>query len=316
MEFSTQHTKLFSQADVGRLPLADDLPEMKIGALAPWFGAKRTLAPKIIAEFGPHNCYWEPMCGSCAVLLAKDPVRAETANDAHGGITCLARTLSNREAAEHLYEMLRGVICNEKLWQIAVAGCKSTPPPLDKPDPLWCSRYLYASWLARNGHGGADNWASSFAQRSSAKGGSPTTRWKSVVDSIPAWHERLRNVMIRNDDCFDLIEGIHDEPGTVIYADPPYIEEGGRYLYQFKERDHGRLADALKRFRKARVVVSYYPHEILDRLYSGWLKICVPSPKFLMKAGERQASGKVEKAPEVLLVNGRSVSECVPFFCD
>ena len=87
--------------------------EMGIKALAPWFGAKRTLARRIIAEFGPHNCYWEPMCGSCAVLLAKDPVGAETVNDLHGGLTCLARTLTHPDAALDLYKLLAGTVPSE-----------------------------------------------------------------------------------------------------------------------------------------------------------------------------------------------------------
>lgn len=111
-------------------------------------------------------------------------------------------------------------------------------------------------------------------------------------------------------------DGIHDEPGTVIYADPPYIDEGGRYLHQFKTEGHQRLADSLERFRNARILVSYYEHEILDALYAGWTKIPVPSPKFLQKAGERQASGEVDEAPEVLLINGRSLSQDRSLFDD
>ena len=37
---------------------------MKIGALSPWYGSKRTLATRIIKELGAHRVYWEPFCGS------------------------------------------------------------------------------------------------------------------------------------------------------------------------------------------------------------------------------------------------------------
>lgn len=37
---------------------------MKIKALAPWFGAKRNLAPVIVGLLGEHRIYWEPFCGS------------------------------------------------------------------------------------------------------------------------------------------------------------------------------------------------------------------------------------------------------------
>jgi DNA adenine methylase len=56
---------------------------MKVTAIAPWFGAKRQLAPAIIAEIGPHSAWWEIFCGSLAVTLAKPPSAIETVNDLH-----------------------------------------------------------------------------------------------------------------------------------------------------------------------------------------------------------------------------------------
>jgi DNA adenine methylase len=49
--------------------LIDDMP---IKAIAPWFGGKRTLAPRITAELGAHRAYWEPFCGSMAVERDQD----------------------------------------------------------------------------------------------------------------------------------------------------------------------------------------------------------------------------------------------------
>ncbi|MFN0195471.1 MAG: DNA adenine methylase, partial [Planctomycetaceae bacterium] len=56
---------------------ADDLDETAtaekptIGAIVPWFGSKRNLAPRIVEVIGPHQAYWELFGGSLAVLLAK-----------------------------------------------------------------------------------------------------------------------------------------------------------------------------------------------------------------------------------------------------
>jgi len=49
----------------------------KIKAIAPWFGGKRTMASTIIQELGPHSQYFEPFCGSMAVLFAKPPAQKE-----------------------------------------------------------------------------------------------------------------------------------------------------------------------------------------------------------------------------------------------
>ena len=37
-------------------------------AVAPWYGGKRRLAPRIVAEFGRHRAYWEPLAGSRKAL--------------------------------------------------------------------------------------------------------------------------------------------------------------------------------------------------------------------------------------------------------
>src|SRR5690606_37550125 len=45
----------------------------RIKAILPYFGGKRTLAPRIVAELGEHSAYWGLCCGSLAVELAKSP---------------------------------------------------------------------------------------------------------------------------------------------------------------------------------------------------------------------------------------------------
>ena len=48
---------------------------MKIRALAPWFGGKRTLAPAIVQQLGKHTQYFEPFCGSMAEKDDHDRLR-------------------------------------------------------------------------------------------------------------------------------------------------------------------------------------------------------------------------------------------------
>ena len=140
--------------------------EMKIRALAPWFGAKRTLASAIIGEFGPHNRYWEPMCGSCAVLLAKEPVAAETVNDLHGDLANLARCLSRERFAREIYGLCSRILCHESLWREAAAAIKEGPPPQEGYHLKRAYQWLMASWMARNGYGGTDSAFNSFARGS------------------------------------------------------------------------------------------------------------------------------------------------------
>lgn len=152
--------------------------------------------------------------------------------------------------------------------------------------------YFLASWVVRNGVAGTARQNYQIAVRWTAGGGSPTVRFRSAVESIPAWHDRLRNVVILNRDAFKIIESIPDVAGTAIYLDPPYAREtrgckdpqgSGRYLHEFQHGgggdlfdaagaadDHERLARAVRRFQNARVVVSYYDCQRIRRLYEGW----------------------------------------------
>lgn len=123
---------------------------MKIKALVPWFGGKRTLAPDIVEQLGPHTQYFEPFCGSMAVLLAKPTAQKETANDLHGDVVNLARVLADRGRAVELHERLAGVLMCEAVLDDARAHlADENLDPLDRA--FW---YFLASWQGRNGTAG------------------------------------------------------------------------------------------------------------------------------------------------------------------
>lgn len=284
---------------------------MKIKALAPWFGSKRTLAPVISHELGNHAAYFEPFCGSMAVLLAKPPASHETVNDLHKDLVNLARVLADERTAAELYGTLSRLLYTH--WHVEAAAKYLAATPLERmPDVERAVRYFVASWMGRNGSAGCPMGTPSLAVRWTPSGGSGPTRFRNAVDSIPSWHMRLRNVCILNLDAFDVIARIHDHPRTAIYVDPPYFLDtrgtggGSRYLHDFEDADHKRLAEALRRFTQARVVISYYDHPTLPELYPGWTIRAVHRAKHLANTQGRGSQATV--APEVLLINGPSYS--------
>jgi DNA adenine methylase len=276
----------------------------KITSLAPWFGGKRTMAPAIVEEIGEHHSYWEPFCGSMAVLLAKPPSRTEVANDLHGDLINLARVIQSPTLGPKLYRALRRVLCSEALFRDALLSVRidEVPDPAGRLDWHRAYQYFIVSWQGMNGVAGTSTFSTNFARRFSSLGGDPAVRWTGAVRSIPAWRKRLERVQVLSADGIELCEKIEDREGTVIYADPPYLKKGAKYLHDFAELDHDRLAEALRRFERTRVVVSYYAHPRLEDLYPGWRIRPVAVAKNLVNQGRRDQGGRVE-APEVLLVN-------------
>lgn len=279
---------------------------MEVSAVAPWFGCKRTLAPVIVAEIGDHHTWFEPFCGSLAVTLAKPKVRMECANDLHGDLTNLARCIQHHQLGPALYRQCRRMWMSETMFWEAAERWKArgrTPAP-DEPDLERAVDFFYTSWVGRNGVVGTQSYNQGFAARYTPGGGHGGTRWQSPVNSIPAWRKRMQDLTILNRDGFGLIEKLSDEPGVAIYCDPPYIVKGAEYVHDFESTDHDRLAGLLRRFKRARVVVSYYAHERLAALYPGWTVVECPTTK-AMVCGNGRGKGAVV-APEVLLVNGPS----------
>lgn len=110
------------------------------------------------------------------------------------------------------------------------------------------------------------------------------------------------------------IERVEDAPGIAIYCDPPYFLEtrganhgSSKYVHDFAYEDHRRLADALRRFHRARVVVSYYEHPELEWIYRGWTQRKIEVSKAMASQGRRVANDV--RAIEVLLLNGPSYAK-------
>ncbi len=293
--------------------------KMQVTALAPWFGGKRSMAPEIVQELGPHSAYWEPFCGSMAVLFAKPQSSHETVNDYHGNLINLAMVVASEHWKE-LYDRLCRTFSSEALFKSAKQQFMSekgwdppTSPDHVRPEDVRRAFYYFVvSWMGRNGVSGTYRTNYQMAIRWTPGGGDSPTRFRGATDSMPLWHARLRNVLILNRDGFNIIDKIDDVERVVIYADPPYLRStrsmegrtGNKYLYDFADQEHGELAAKLRRFRKARVIVSYYDDPRLKDLYPGWTIRKMYRHKNLHVQNRRGAERCL--APEVLLINGPS----------
>lgn len=303
--------------------------DMKVKAVAPWFGSKRILAPVIARELGRPKQFFDPFCGSLAVPLAMEPCHHETVSDLHGDVICLARVVADELLAPRLYARLSGTICTEDLLEQSRTMLSRVPlyvPDVGATGDM-CDRaywYFCASWLSRNGCAGQERTSWQMAVRWTPGGGAQATRFRNTVESIPAWHRRLLNMTILCRDAFDIIPRVEDAAHTAIYCDPPYIKtsrtghrSGGnssRYLHDFDDYQaalwgdhHQQLAEQLRSFKQARIVVSYYDCPRVRELYAGWTFVDKTRAKHLHQQNKR-GIGKQE-APELLIINGPSYTE-------
>nr|VFK65156.1 MAG: D12 class N6 adenine-specific DNA methyltransferase [Candidatus Kentron sp. TC] len=65
----------------------------------PYPGGKRRLAKKILPLFPKHTCYLEAFVGAGAILLAKEPSKAEVMNDLNGELINFFRMVRHHPKA-------------------------------------------------------------------------------------------------------------------------------------------------------------------------------------------------------------------------
>ncbi len=311
--------------DGSPIMLADSVArdDMPIKAIAPWFGGKRTMASRIVAECcrpggRAPKAFWDLCCGSMAVSMEMPRCSHHHAVDLHGDLLNLITVLQDRKLGPELYRRLRRVVSHESSFyesrnamasdaaEVGLFGAtEQSLSPIDR-----AFHYFIVSWQGRNGTAGTERINYQPAIRWTAGGGHSAIRFANATISVPAWRRRLRDISVLKRDIFDVLVKIEDQVGTSIYIDPPYLRDGKSrsgscaYKHEFNSADHDKLSKALRRFENCRVVVSYYDHPQLRELYPGWTVVECSTQKNL-HVHNRRGVGRCE-APEILIINGPS----------
>lgn len=244
-----------------------------------WHGGKHYLAQRIIELMPPRvrnpNApasddpgwlhYVEPFAGGLAVLLAQNPEGiSEVVNDVNAEVTNFWRVLQNRERFQEFERQLTVTPFSSSEWR----GCV---PALDLilEYPVESAVNFFIR-CRQSMAGRMDSFAPLTRNRTRRGMNEQASAWLSAVEGLPEVHERLRRVVVLNDDAIKVINQ-QDGPRTLFYLDPPYLHETrtvtDAYEHEMTDEQHECLLATLSTI-KGRFLLSGYR----SKLYDVWAK--------------------------------------------
>lgn len=270
-------------------------------------GAKHVLFGKAIIpaidSFIPDGCvYVEPFVGGgstvCQFINRFTPSEV-IVNDKDPSIAATWRCVADGRLAMDLS-------CRIKETPVSVAEFERQREALKTKDGVdQAFARLYIGWTAFRGSNVDTGPVGGWRQNSKwnhriEKSYKPDEISLRVLDLHDAIGSKLQ---VRNSDFGEIIKEF-DQPGAVMYLDPPYYEVGNRLYDQgMSHDDHVRLARLVKGVKHAFVVLSYGDHPRIRDLYKD-----VPYTKLKSRADIFSDGKALKTTPELLMLfNPRTV---------
>lgn len=272
----------------------------KARPVIPYYGGKSRLAPLIADLLPRHDTYVEPFCGSAAVLFAKAPSRHEIINDVWGDLVCFLRVLRDEPA-----ELVR--VCS-----LTPYAREEFEACVERPDDLTDLERARRTWVRIvQAYAAATGDWHKLSWSLSVRNNTADPRYaQSLVSRMQAASRRLVRVAIDNRPALEVLSR-YDDPGVVIYCDPPYLATSRRskgaisrsslsdYTHDMSsESEHRELASVLLQTKSA-VLLSAYPSALYEELYAGWHKLELK----VTKHASNRRGVEHEKATEVIWSN-------------
>ena len=262
-----------------------------------WHGGKAYLADWIIGQMPPRvknpNApapddpgwlhYVEPFAGGLAVLLAQDPEGiSEVVNDQNFELINFWRTLQSTDRFAEFQRQLSCVPFSQSEYRGAV--------PMDLDDvlgsPVECAVNFFIR-CRQSMSGRMDSFTPLTRNRTRRGMNEQASAWLTAVEGLPAVHERLRRVVVLNDDALAVIKQ-QDGPRTLFYCDPPYLDSTRTsplvYEHEMTFEQHMNLLRCLSEI-KGRFILSGYRSVLYDGV----------AEQFVWRREEREIDNKSGK---------------------
>lgn len=227
-----------------------------------WHGGKTYLAERLIRLFPKHVHYVEPFFGGGAVLFSKpsDLVEghSELVNDLNSELTNFWQVLRDPQQFQSFTRLVEATPFSSVEFEAAQQN-QST----DKVERALAFFIRYRQ--SRQGLGLC--FATTSRSRTRRGMNEQVSSWLSAVEGLPAIHDRLKRVMIVNEDALKVIQR-EDSPNTFFYLDPPYVHETRSatkcYEHEMDQTHHLNLLETLAGI-EGKFLLSGYPHPLYDR---------------------------------------------------
>ncbi len=231
-----------------------------------WYGGKFSHLDWLLPLLPKCHHYCEPLGGSAAVLLNREPSPVETYNDIDGEVVNFFRVLRNQK--EKLIEAIGLTPFSREEFYLALNEGDSLSD-LERARRFFIRARQSRTGLAQTASLG--RWANCKNTSRSGMSG-VVSRWLGSVEDLPYVASRLLSVQIENRPATEVIK-LYDGPVTLFYCDPPYVHstrgDDKSYRYEMSEEEHRELATVLHKC-EGKVAISGYRCELMDELYEGW----------------------------------------------
>ena len=241
-----------------------------------YHGGKHYLAARIVELMPPHERYLEAFVGGASVLLAKRAGGvAEFINDTNGELTNFWRVLSRPTAFLQFQRMVESTPLGEWYFENAKREGNSLYQREFGPDATRAYAFFVRMRMSRQGLGKDYCTPTSRTRRGMNEN---VSAWLSAVDGLPEVHGRLRRVEVWNRPAIEAIQRL-DDPGLLVYADPPYMHETRATKqeygeYEMGDAEHVALLECLAGMR-GKFMLSGYWNPVYDRfaIDNGWQRV-------------------------------------------
>lgn len=224
-------------------------------------GGKRYLADWILSH-APQSyvTYCEPYFGGGAVLLRHDPEdHSEVINDIDGELMNFWECLADPDLFEQLRKLLVVTPFSQLTFEDAMVADFSA-----EERALRAQQFFIRARQSRQGLGNC--FATMSKSRTRRGMNEQVSQWLGAIEGLPAIHERLRRVVILNDNAIDVIRRM-DHPDTWFYLDPPYLHETrvvtDSYDHEMTHEQHVELLTTLGEI-KGKFALSGYHSTLYD----------------------------------------------------